>query len=86
MMLGKSAEAVWSLSAIQRKGLPFVELIDFSDCDGFIGPKTAAKLAQDFAEHRAKIPVGADPRFVEKYNKWAEAFVLAAGNGAVKFH
>ena len=94
MMLGKSAEAVWRMCALPvtatkreaGKPLPFVELINFSDCDGFIGPKTSAKLAKDFAENRSRIPVDTDRWFVDKYEQWARAFALAANGGVVDFH
>ena len=35
----------------EKEGLPFVELINFSDCEGVIGPEVAAKLAKDFADY-----------------------------------
>jgi hypothetical protein len=88
-MLGKTARDVWNLSDEQRVALPFTELINFSDCEGFIGPTTSAKLARDFAEHRARLPRKTDDDaqwFVQKYNEWAEAFALAAAGGVVKFH
>lgn len=65
---------------------PFVELINFSDCEGTIGPKTCAKLAKDFAEHQAKADEHPDPWFREKYAAWRRAFEMAAAAGAVRFH
>ena len=44
-----SAEAVRTNP--EKEGLPLVELIDFSDCEGVIGPKVAARLAKDFADY-----------------------------------
>src|SRR5437763_1488505 len=43
-----------SAGAWATTGGPFWELINFSDCEGVIGPKTSAKLAQDFAEYQVK--------------------------------
>src|SRR5688572_19587868 len=45
--------AAWSGKA---DGMPFVELVNFSDCEGVIGAGVSAKLAKDFAEwdERAK--------------------------------
>lgn len=37
--------AIWANPAMTGA---FVELISFSDCEGFIGPKTCAKLYRDF--------------------------------------
>ena len=67
---------------------PFVELINFPDNEGVIGPVVAAKLAKDFAEfeHRAEeysasIPDGTD--WLENYREWKCAFEMAAKDGAV---
>ena len=40
------AEQCWNSDKTEG---PFYELINFSDCEGVIGPKVAAKLARDFA-------------------------------------
>lgn len=73
---------------------PFVELINFSDCEGTIGPQTSAKLAKDFQEwdERAR-EFGKEENhplpewgFYVRYKKWREAFELAANTGAVCFH
>ncbi len=65
---------------------PFWELINFSDCEGVIGPKTSAKLAQDFAEHQGKADTHPDEWFRELYATWRRAFELASDDGAVAFH
>lgn len=64
---------------------PFSEQINFSDCEGTIGPLVSAKLSKDYAEfaERAEAVGG---YFWEKYQEWKEAFDLAADNGAVNFH
>jgi hypothetical protein len=49
MALGEEPEEVWATPEVFA-GRPFVELINFSDCEGVIGPKTSAKLARDFAD------------------------------------
>lgn len=64
---------------------PFVELVNFSDCEGVIGPITSAKLARDFAAHRAKADeIGG--WFAEQYGNWQTAFEAAADGGVVIFH
>ena len=71
------------------EGSPFVELIDHSDCEGTIGPVTAAKLAKDFAEfeERARNFDGGEHHewFVAQYLLWKEAFEFAADDGMLIF-
>jgi hypothetical protein len=64
---------------------PFSELINFTDCDGTIGPEVAAKLARDFAEwdERAQAIGG---EWYEAYAEWRSCFEFAAHTGAVRFH
>ncbi len=67
---------------------PFVELINFSDCEGFIGPETSGKLRVDFENH--------EKRFTEHhqtdqfdhilYRNFRTAFGLACVDGCVQFH
>ena len=70
---------------------PFVELIDFSDCEGTIGPKTSAKLAKDFADWQDRAEGYAAKSndgdwFIRCYNDWRKGFEMAAQNGFVSFH
>lgn len=66
---------------------PFYELIHFADNEGVIGPKVAAKLAKDFAEHADKAKQMAQDDFdLQRYQNWQRAFEMAADNGAVDFH
>ena len=51
---GCSAAHIWDHKDIYV-GTPFYELIDFSDCEGTIGPYTCEKLAQDFKDHLAEV-------------------------------
>lgn len=67
---------------------PFWELINFSDCEGTIGPVVSAKLAKDFAkfDDAAKAFKDGGPYFCELYSDFRKAFETAADNGAVEFH
>lgn len=65
---------------------PFYELIQFSDCEGAIGPTVSAKLARDFAEYQLKADAHQESWFRDLYGKWRNAFELAADGGAVSFH
>lgn len=84
LMLNLSDLQVWN-AGDSLAGRPFVELINFSDCEGFIGPKTCAKLSADFAAYQAKADTGS-AQFREYYGDWQKAFALASDGGVVKFH
>lgn len=72
-------------AAVDSHGGPFFELINFSDCEGSIGPIVAAKLLHDFETYDA-VAKNHQDGFYDKYVKWKRAFELAANNGAVSFH
>lgn len=80
---GVSPAEVWK-EPVVWKDAAFFELINFSDCEGTIGPLACARLAQDFKEARYRIPSG-DEWFDRLYETWAEAFELAANTGLVDF-
>lgn len=81
-----SAEAAWRQSDGGRTEGPFWELINFSDCEGVIGPRTSAKLAKDFSDFAAGAANHADEYFREKFTEWRNAFETAGRGGAVHFH
>jgi hypothetical protein len=56
MALGVSAETIWG-DPERFAGYPFVELINFADNEGIIGPRTSAKLAEDFEGFAKWLPV-----------------------------
>lgn len=64
---------------------PFAELINFSDCEGTIGPKTSAKLAQDFADYQQEADASEYLSFRMMYREFRQAFEMASNNGAVVF-
>lgn len=65
---------------------PFWALINFSDCEGTIGPDTSAELAGDFAEFQEQVDAHESEEFRELYAEWRIAFETAADGGAVNFH
>lgn len=67
-------------------GSAFLPLINFSDCEGVIGPKTSAQLAADFAEYQHAADRHPDDWFRQKYADWRTAFETASDNGFVDFH
>lgn len=69
----------------------FYELINFSDCEGVLGPSTCAKLAEDFRrwdqvaqqyERRGIIP---RYDFYGMFERLKKTFEFAGPNGAVQF-
>lgn len=85
-----SAREIWD-NLDHFKGKPFIELINFSDCEGYIGPEVAAKLYGDFAAYRptyekAHDRVGDHVWLMQKYDDWQRAFEMAGGGGMVVFH
>lgn len=88
MAHGITAKDIWDLPP--RPDFAFRELIDFSDCEGIIGPEVAAKLAKDFADNAAKAAAYTaklgDGWFYGRYVDWQKAFEMAADGGAVVFH
>lgn len=64
---------------------PFSELINFSDCEGVIGPVTAAKLLTDFKDfnEKAKRTLGIDG--YERYEAMMCGLEMAADGGAIRF-
>jgi hypothetical protein len=79
----RSAEDVWNNPGLEG---PFVELIHFSDCEGVIGAEISAKLSKDFADFDDQAKTHAIGPFYYLYEKWRDAFALAAQDGAVEFH
>lgn len=83
---GIAAEDLWA-NYERWAGKPFVELIHFADNEGIIGPKTSAKLAGDFSEHALSVceSWAKEPWLIETYQRFSQAFALAAGGGVVEF-
>jgi hypothetical protein len=61
MALELEPDDVWSDPEV-HEGRPFVELINFSDCEGCIGPETSKKLLADFRAHAEKAEAYAKAR------------------------
>jgi hypothetical protein len=80
-----SANAVFTDPA-KYATLPFIELINFSDCEGEIGATVARKLAADFALFDNKARTTGHSWFYPLYQHWHRAFTAAADDGVVSFH
>src|SRR4051812_6000725 len=79
------SSSAWTMPD-ETAGLPFYELINFSDCEGVIGPETSKKLAADFAAFDEEASAAFDEYSYGKYRDWRKAFELASHGGAVQFH
>ena len=64
---------------------PFSELINFSDCEGDIGPVVAAKLTKDFAQFDSAANALGDD-FYSAYAELKGGVDMAADGGALHFH
>lgn len=89
-LVGVTDKGVWDGT---ETAPAFGELINFSDCEGYIGPDVSSKLAQDFADWQGRAEefsqgLGSfDGQYwIERYNEWRKAFELASTDGAVKLH
>jgi hypothetical protein len=94
LALGVPPSEVWE-DPDAHAGKPFLEMINFSDAEGAIGPVTSAKLAKDFAINEARLVTLAEQRiadpdereyFTTLLSDWRHAFELAAKDGFVIFH
>ena len=88
-LVGKTDKEIWK----NPQPGPFVELINFADNEGVIGPETSKKLYQDFTDHfrdalKAIEKTPADDGFwyMTNYINFASAFDHASCKGAVCFH
>ena len=87
LALGVEPSVVWE-NPDQFAGRPFVELIHFTDCDGRIGARLAAKLATDFRAHATsaeEFAASLSESFIGNYRDFMRAFELAAQQGALAF-
>jgi hypothetical protein len=75
-------EAYWKLN---DWSVPFAELINFSDCEGLIGPEISRELALDFQAYVIRVDP-TDREFITTYALFKQAFEMATMNGAVVFH
>jgi hypothetical protein len=64
---------------------PFYELINFSDCEGIIGPEVSTKLYNDFVKFEV-VAKNEEEYFYRKYKDWMKAFKVASNKGVVSFH
>jgi len=86
---GISIHEIWE-NELAHVNTPFFELLNFSDCEGVIGPVAAANLAQDFDEARDRVlaafsQVGDGDWYAERYELWGTACHECADHGLIVF-
>lgn len=89
-LVGTTDQDIWG----GKEPVAFGELINFSDCEGTIGPEVSRKLAKDFEDWSDRAEAFAKDAlksfdgeyWLQRYNEWKNAFKLASGEGAVQFH
>lgn len=72
-------------------GDSFIELINFADNEGVIGPVVSKKLYNDFVKNHERAIIYSETLedgdyWLKKYKEWEKAFEMASDNGAVDFH
>lgn len=91
ILQGEKDHHAWSRVANEGYTKPFDLLINFSDCDGVIGPTSSKKLAQAFEDHLEDwtefTKNDEDGEYLlDKYLKWMAAFQTAGdNNGCILF-
>lgn len=83
MATGFQAETVWGMPDTLEDEVPLYRWIVFSDCEGFLGPKTCRRLADE----AAKLTLTFTDRWdAEKWETWVAMFNLAADTGCIRYH
>jgi hypothetical protein len=84
MAHGVLPAVVWKNPEMYEKG-DFYEIINFSDCEGVIGPFVASKLLYDFKKHRDTYHLENNTWDAERYDDWIKALELASNDGMLIF-
>ena len=83
-LVGADLDGLWADGGTD---VPFGELLNFTDCEGFLGPEVCHRLMRDFQDHHSAAQVHFDEYGLEKYEAWMRGVELAAKNsGVVVFH
>lgn len=93
-IFGVRVENIWK-NVEAYEGRPFFEMIEFSDCEGIIGPVVSKKLYEDFKTHRSNMIKYCLDNFIDDeytyeytmgtYDNFTTAFKIAKDQGIVQF-
>ncbi len=78
-----TVEELWKT---EDESLKFYWLINFSDCEGYIGTSYCKILYDEFVKYNDKIMSSLNDFDKVKYKDFKEAFRLGSNNGLVDFH
>ena len=67
------------------KGEAFYELINFSDCDGVIGPTSSTRLLSDFKRYKEDFFKISNEWDCEYYEDWIKILEIASNDGMLVF-
>jgi len=81
---GVNPNVIWKNPEIYKSSA-FYELVNFSDCEGVIGPDTAGKLLSDFKKYREEFMSEHDVWEGETYDNWIKALEIASNDGLLIF-
>lgn len=85
--LGVPAERVWGRNFARFRNRGVAWLVNFSDCEGFIGAEVCARILADIRAHEATIRSRADDAArLERLNTWLAGLEMAADGGMLRFH
>lgn len=77
------AEELWDL---KDESLKFYWLINFTDCDGYIGTSYCSILYEEFCKYEEDVKLKLNDYFHQTYDNFKESFRLGRDNGLVSFH
>jgi len=86
--IGVSADKIWA-DPEQYAAAPFVQLVNFSDCEGVIGATVSKKLYADFVVNEERfltatsMPGDLNEWRRNCYSNWKRAFELAKDDGCI---
>jgi hypothetical protein len=83
--IGAEPSSVWA-DPKKYADKPFVELVNYSDCEGAFGPQSSAKLFADFFQHVKELGPQDDTWNISLYFAWMRAFEVARDDGFVILH
>jgi hypothetical protein len=87
LVTGLPPHQLWNARDLaETRRLPFYLLIDFSDCEGAIGPWAAQVLARQFAQFQTQADAYDDDDFRELYADFRRGFELVGDAGIMVFH
>jgi hypothetical protein len=83
-LVGYTTPAAWA--ARLNPSTPFLELVNFSDCQGVLGAACCRRLAAAFAAYQGAAVRHSDAEFRARYNAFRQMTEFASLEGVICFH